>query len=85
VYSANVRWPTPLVRNTLDEADRHELLLRIACDDAARQLLKEMLLCQGDARAAFGYDGADAAIEASLKRLRENPSAQERRPPPSGD
>ena len=52
---------------------RRELLKRIACDDRAREVLAEMLEDQRDARAAFGYDGIEEAIEDSLERVQASP------------
>jgi hypothetical protein len=51
-----------LICGELDEPARDEVLLRIARDDGARALLREMLELQRAARRAFGYDRADRLL-----------------------
>ena len=46
-----------LLCGALDGPQRDELLLRIARDDQARELLEELLVFQQDAREALGYHG----------------------------
>jgi hypothetical protein len=48
------------------------VLGQVASSDPARQILQEMLDLEKKARAACGYDGAGAAMDASRKRLLES-------------
>lgn len=59
-----------LLRSGPEAASRRELLWQLARDEQARKVLAEMLRDQHDARAAFGYEGAEAAIQNSLERLK---------------
>ena len=51
-------------------ASRRELLWRIVRDEEVRQLLAEMLQEQADARAAFGYDRVEGAMDGSLEKVK---------------
>ena len=55
-----------LLSGSLPPDGREELLLRIARDERARDVLRGAIELRRRARAAFGYDGADEAIAASL-------------------
>ncbi|HUX02630.1 MAG TPA: hypothetical protein VMY35_16845 [Phycisphaerae bacterium] len=57
-----------------DEAESRQVLHEIADSPAAQQTLREMLLAERAARAAFGFDAAQGTLEASraalLRRLK---------------
>ena len=54
-----------LLCDSLSRGQRDEVLALIATDEVARKLLDEMLTCRKLSRAAFGYDRADQAMDAS--------------------
>ncbi|MHC4715863.1 MAG: hypothetical protein ACYS5V_02745, partial [Planctomycetota bacterium] len=57
-----------LVCDGPDEADRRKLLLRIARDAEAREIVEEMISCQRAVRAAIGHEGIEEVIGRSLRR-----------------
>lgn len=59
-----------LLNGGLDEPDRVRLLERVAHDDRARQALCQAVELRREARAAFGYDQADALAKDALPRLK---------------
>jgi len=69
-----------LVCGNLNPPEANELLARIARDEEARRVLDETLQDQQQARAAFGYDGAETVIEGSLQRVMTSLEAPEAGP-----
>jgi hypothetical protein len=61
-----------LLCGDLDEPQKREVLGLIARDDAARRVLGDLLRFQSLSRAAFGYDRAEASLEAGLARFKES-------------
>ena len=58
-----------LVCGDTDERERAALLARLAHDETARDVLAEMLRVQRGARAALGYERAEAALAGSMAEV----------------
>jgi len=58
-----------LLAGDVSPKERDELLARIATDELARKTLAEMIRCRNAARRAFGYNGADAAINPPVEDI----------------
>ena len=73
-----------LLCGDLNADEKREVLLQVARDEGARQLLGEMLALEQSARTAYGYETAQGALDASLASVlssleRQQPAAQGRR------